>query len=273
MEALHAHPPQAMTDAVIAFTGRRIDAVVVLGSGLGGFAETVHNVRRIPAAELPGFPVSGVAGHAGELATGSVAGRTVLAFVGRLHGYEGHDVSAAAFPARIAARLGARCFIATNAAGGLHTAYQAGDLMLITDVLVLPLARRMGLDLHGPGSEDHPLPRPLFSEHLMQLARDAANEGRVRLREGTYGFCSGPTYETRAEIGMFRLMGADAVGMSTVPEILAAVRNGIPTLGISCITNKAVTVQQRVTHEDVTTVAAQSAEQFSRLLTALLGRL
>lgn len=273
MEALHAQAPQDMTDAVAAFAGQRVDAVVVLGSGLGSFAEILHHARRMPAAALPGFPASGVEGHAGELATGSVAGRNVLAFVGRLHEYEGHAVAAAALPARIAAGLGARHFIATNAAGGLNTAYHAGDLMLITDLLVLPLARRMGLDLQGIGTGGHPIPRPLFSEPLMHLARDAARETGVRLREGTYGFCSGPTYETRAEIGMFRLLGADAVGMSTVPEILAAVRNGIPTLGISCITNKAVTVQQQVTHEEVTTVAAQSAERFSRLLRALLGRL
>jgi purine-nucleoside phosphorylase len=273
IEALHARAPQKMTDAVAAFAGGRVDAVLVLGSGLGGFSDTLHKLRRLPAAALPGFPVPGVAGHSGELAAGSIEGRSVLAFLGRLHGYEGHPAADTALPARIAAELGARFFLATNAAGGLNTTFQAGDLMLISDLLVLPLATRMGLILHGHEADAAPLPRPLFSEQSLRLARDAAREAGVRLREGTYGFCSGPTYETRAEIGMFRFMGADAVGMSTVPEMLAAVRNGLPTLGISCITNKALTVQHCVTHEEVTTVAAQSAEHFSRFLRALIGRL
>jgi purine-nucleoside phosphorylase len=270
---LHAPAPPELTAAVADFAGGPVDAVVVLGSGLGMFAEALDNVKHMPVSALPGFPASNIAGHAGAIAVGSFGGKRVLAFLGRLHGYEGHPAAATALPARIAAGLGARLFLATNAAGGLNTAFQAGDLMLISDLLVLPLATRMGLPLHGAGMAEAHLPRPLFSAEMLDLARAAAREAGVVLREGTYGFCSGPTYETRSEIAMFRYMGADAVGMSTVPEILSALRNGLLTLGISCITNKAVSVKQSVTHAEVTTVAAQAAERFARLLSTLIGRL
>ncbi len=265
--------PANMLAALREFAGDTVDAAIVLGSGLGNFAESLDVARRIPTSSIPGYPASTVTGHAGELLHGAANGRSVLAFLGRIHSYEGYAAEDTALPARIASALGAGAFIVTNAAGGLHPGFETGDLMLITDFLVLPQAVRMGLPLHGRGTPSIPLPRPLFSETMLDLARESFREAGVAMREGTYGYCSGPTYETRSEIAMFRMMGADAAGMSTAPELIAGARLGLPTIGLSCITNKAVTVARPVTHEDVTSAAQEAAERFSAVLFALLARL
>lgn len=290
--AAHAQPPSALVlpadllQALRAFAPEPVDAAVVLGSGLGGFADTVSIEAVVDASELPGYPVSTIEGHRGRLLLGRAGERRLLLFQGRAHGYEGYSVAETALPARIAAALGARALLLTNAAGGLDPSFEAGDLMLVTDLLVLTAAQRMGLDLQrmgsglqrgDTGSQDatgiaSPLPRPLFDEAQLAAARAAARESTVRLREGVYGYCSGPTYETRAEIAYYRLAGAQAVGMSTAPEVLAAVRLGLPALAISCITNISRTVRQVVSHEEVTTVAAQASERLERLLHALIRR-
>ncbi|HOJ04850.1 MAG TPA: purine-nucleoside phosphorylase [Bacteroidota bacterium] len=250
------------------------DVAVVLGSGLGAYSDRLLVEARIDTSTLPYYPQSTVEGHSGELLLGSAHGRRVLVFRGRLHGYEGHSAAVSALPARIAAALGIPLLIVTNAAGGLHPSFRAGDLMLINDYVVLPMALHMGLCLHGPGNHDVPTRRiAAFREDDLASVRRAAATCAVPLKEGSYGFCSGPTYETRAEIAMLRLMGADAVGMSTVPELVVALRSGMRVIGISCITNKAVTVPQRVTHEEVTTVAAKVSTQFSALLDALIANL
>lgn len=309
----YAHPPSApgqppaslvlpadLLQALRAFAPEPVDAAVVLGSGLGGFADTVSIEAVVDAAELPGYPVSTIAGHRGRLLLGRAEERRLLLFQGRAHGYEGYSVAETALPARIAAALGARVLLLTNAAGGLDTSFEAGDLMLVTDLLVLTAARRMGLDLqhltsdlqHAAGDLQHltsdpqymdmsttdntasasPLPRPLFDEALLAAARAAARESEVRLREGVYGFCSGPTYETRAEIAFYRFAGAQAVGMSTAPEVIAAALLGLSSIAVSCITNISSTVRQVVSHDEVTTVAAQASERLGRLLHALLRR-
>lgn len=299
--------PPALMKALRAFAPEPVDAAVVLGSGLGGFADTVTIEAEVDAAALPGYPVATIAGHRGRLLLGRAEERRLLLFQGRAHGYEGYSVAETALPARIAAALGARVLLLTNAAGGLDPSFEAGDLMLITDLLVLTSARRLGLDLqhmandlqhmandlqHMAGDRKHligdprytdsstsdntaptsPLPRPLFDEALLAQARAAARDSDVRLREGVYGFCSGPTYETRAEIAYFRFAGVQAVGMSTAPEVIAASRLGLPVLAVSCITNVSRTVRQVVSHDEVTTVAAQASERLGRLLHALLRR-
>lgn len=262
----------ALDAALRAFAGDAIDIAVVLGSGLGDFAETVEVHDAVDAAALPDYPVSTIAGHRGRLLVASLHGRRLLLFQGRVHGYEGHPASATALPAAVSAALGARALILTNAAGGLDPRFSAGDLMLVSDLLVLPAAQRMGLDLQSaPGGP--PLPRPLLDAALLGSARAAAADARVLLREGVYGYCSGPTYETRAEIAFYRMAGAQAVGMSTAPEVLAATRLGLPALAISCITNIARTVRQTVSHAEVTEVAGQASERLSRLMHALIRRM
>ena len=270
--------PSALAAALRDFAWDAVDAAVVLGSGLGGFAGSVEIESSVDTAALPAYPRSTIEGHRGRLLIGRAAGRRLLLFQGRVHGYEGYRHADTALPAVIAAALGARALLLTNAAGGLDPSFEAGDLMLISDLLVLTGARRMGLDLHENGgaadsmAATGPLPRPLFDAALLAEARAAARESAVRLREGVYGYCSGPTYETRAEIAYYRLAGAQAVGMSTAPEVIAATRLGLPVCAISCITNISRTVRQAVSHEEVTTVAAQASERLERLLHTLIRR-
>ncbi|MFZ1728726.1 MAG: purine-nucleoside phosphorylase [Bacteroidota bacterium] len=271
--ALPASIPHGLLESLRDFTGGPVDVAVVLGSGLGGFASTIEILSSVSTRELPGYPVSTIIGHEGRLLLGSVYGLRLLLFQGRVHGYEGYSTEAAALPAQISAALGARLLLLTNAAGGLHPAFRAGDLMMISDLLVLPAARRMGYELNAIPSRQTPLPRPLFDANLLELLRQSAADSSVALREGTYGFCSGPTYETRSEISFFRMAGADAAGMSTAPEVIAAARASLPVLAISCITNIASTVRQKVTHDEVTTVASQASDKLARLVHALLQRM
>lgn len=265
--------PQDLLETLRDFTGGAVDAAIVLGSGLGRFADTVEVHAAVDTREFPGYPVSTIAGHEGRLLLARAHGLRILLFQGRVHGYEGYAPGHTALPARIAAALHARVLVATNAAGGLDPAFAAGDLMLITDLLVLPAARLMGLEVQGRFTPDTPLPRPLFAPGLLACAREAAAEAGVRLREGTYGFCSGPTYETRSEIAFFRLAGAHAAGMSTAPEIIAAARASLPVLAVSCITNVARTVRQPVSHAEVTSTAARASGELARLVHAFLRRM
>lgn len=259
--------PASLLDAVRSALPGRVDAAVVLGSGLGDFAAGVELTASLDLTTMPGYPAVTVKGHAGRIDRCCIGGKNVLLFEGRLHGYEGHAVDVAAWPVTIAAAMGARMLVVTNAAGGIDPRLRAGDLMLITDYLVLPLAPGMGLPLQRLGGSGRV--RALAPEHRALVQRAAADAG-VRLEEGSYGFCSGPTYETRAEISFLRSTGIAAVGMSTVPEYIAAAAAGLPVIGISCITNQARTVPTRVTHDEVTRVAAAVSERLSRLLHALL---
>lgn len=269
----YANPlPSALNAAVQAFAGDTVDAVIILGSGLGGFADTVTVHDRVSTTDLPDYPASTVIGHEGRLLRATADGARLLLVQGRIHGYEGHDAATTALPARIATAVGARLLLVTNAAGGLDPSFIAGDLMLITDLLVLPGARRMGLDVQRAEPYARPLPRPLFPAAMLDRMRDAAGDAGVRLREGTYGFCAGPTYETRAEIAFYRGAGAHAVGMSTAAEIITASAHGLPVVALSCITNIARTVRQTVSHAEVTSVAAKAADRLARLVHAFLRR-
>ncbi len=224
---------------------------IVLGSGLGGLAEAVPAPTRIPYKEIPGFPTPRVEGHAGELIAGELEGVPVILQSGRFHLYEGHAPDTAALPVRTFAELGAEILIVTNAAGGLQPAFRIPTLMLIADHLNLMWRN----PLIGPvqeGEERFPDMAVPYDRELGELARGAAREAGIRLEEGVYAGVLGPSYETPAEIGMLERIGADAVGMSTVPEVVAARARGLRVLGISSITNAAAGLSgEPLSHDEV----------------------
>ncbi len=246
---------------------------VVLGSGLGAFAESLESARVVPFADLPGFPRATVQGHKGRLVSGWVAGAPVLALLGRLHGYEGHDAATVAFPARVLGVLGARALVVTNAAGGANASFAPGDLMRITDHLNLtgrnPLIGA-NEDALGPRFPDL---THAYDARLAEALEAAARETGQTLRAGVYAQFNGPSYETPAEIRMARALGADAVGMSTVPEVIAAAQMSLPVCGVSCITNLAAGISQHpLTHAEVMEVARAVEGKFLDLLRAFVPR-
>ena len=244
---------------------------VVLGSGLGAFADQLTGAKGIPFRDLPHFPEATVQGHSGRLVLGTHEGVPVLAMQGRLHGYEGHDAATVAFPVRVLGVLGARALIVTNAAGACNPAFQPGDLMRISDHLNLtgrnPL---IGLNEDQLGPRFPDLTRA-YDPRLQQALDEAAVITNTALRHGIYAMFNGPSYESPAEVRMARALGADAVGMSTVPEVIAAAHMGLPACGISCLTNHAAGMSPRpLTHQEVVEVAAHSQQRFMNLLRALL---
>jgi len=249
-------------------------AGIVLGSGLGDVLDSIDIDTVIPYGEIPGAKASTVAGHKGQMIIGHAEGMPVVALSGRMHYYEGHEMPDVMLLARVAGRLGIANMIVTNAAGGVNTSYVAGDLMLISDHINL-----MGANpLRGPNIDDLGVRFPDLSEAypiaLRDLAREEAKKIGLELKEGVYLALSGPTYETPAEIRMMRTLGADAVGMSTVPEVVAMAHMGIPCLGISCITNMAAGIlPQKLTHSEVMETTARVQKDFSKLLLNILGRL
>ncbi len=253
---------------------RRPTVGLILGSGLGGFADQLDDAARIPYGELPGFPVSTVVGHAGTLVVGRMGGVTCVAMQGRVHFYEGHSAATVAFPARVLVALGARTLVVTNAAGGVNASFEPGTLMLIRDHLNLlgdnPL-RGENDDRLGPRFPDMTTAYPAA---LRALAREAADELGITLAEGVYVSMPGPTYETPAEVRMLTALGADATGMSTVPEVIVANHMGARVLGISCITNKAAGITgEALSHEEVTETATRIRDTFQGLLRGILARL
>ncbi|HTA93891.1 MAG TPA: purine-nucleoside phosphorylase [Polyangiaceae bacterium] len=240
---------------------------VVLGSGLGAFADELGSVIRIPYGEIPEMPRSQVVGHAGNLCAGYVSAVPVACLQGRAHVYEGHSQSRAVFGVRVLAELGCRAVLLTNAAGGIHGSFAPGDLMLITDHLNL-----MGdSPLRGPNFGAGPRFPDLshaYDPALLEGARDAARASGVTLREGVYAALLGPSYETPAEIRMLRTLGADAVGMSTVPEVIALRQMAIRVGAMSCITNLAAGVSgQPLDHSEVEATARRSRQAFTDVLT------
>jgi purine-nucleoside phosphorylase len=212
---------------------------LILGSGLGHFAERVENSVVIPYGEIPGFHASTAIGHAGNLVLGQVSGVDVVVMNGRIHCYEGHDMGEVAFPIRVLKFLGAENLIITNAAGGINETFAPGDLMLITDHINLSGRN----PLTGPNDDRIGVRFPsmchAYSPELREIAYKLAKDMNINIKSGVYLHTSGPSYETPAEIRMMRVMGADAVGMSTVPEVIVAVHAGMKVLGISCISNLA----------------------------------
>jgi purine-nucleoside phosphorylase len=247
-------------------------AVLVLGSGLGGLAEEIQDAVRIPYAEIPGFPRSTVVGHAGALVAGILNGVEVVAMQGRFHLYEGWAAVDVARPIRALAALGVELLLLTNAAGGLRPGMEPGDLMLIADHLNL-----MGRNpLVGPvvgGEERFPDMSAPYDAELRRVAASLALELAIPLEQGVYAALLGPSYETPAEVRMLRILGADAVGMSTVPEVLVARALGMRVLGISCITNLAAGLgSTTLSHDDVMEVGAGVRDRLAALVRALLPR-
>jgi purine-nucleoside phosphorylase len=247
---------------------------LVLGSGLGDFAEEFQDSVAIPYAEIPGFATSTVEGHAGRLVIGKVEGIHVLAMQGRVHFYEGYSVEEITFPIRTFKLLGIRALVLTNAAGGIDPQLSQGALMLIRDHLNL-----MGVNpLRGPNDERFgprfPDMGTVYSHELQEMACEEARAMGIELRRGVYAGLTGPSYETPAEIHMLRAFGADAVGMSTVPEAIVARHSGIDVLGISCITNMAAGLgAEPINHEEVVETGKQVRDTFTKLLRRLVVRL
>lgn len=246
---------------------------IVLGSGLGAFGDALADARSLPFSELPGFPPATVQGHKGRLVFGTLEGVPVLALQGRLHGYEGHDAATVAFPARVFGVLGARALVVTNAAGGTNPKFAPGDLMRITDHINLtgknPLVGP-NADALGPRFPDV---SRAYDPRLAAALDEAALAAGVQLQSGVYVQMTGPSYETPAEIRMASIIGGDAVGMSTVPEVIAAAHQGVPVCGISCITNLAAGIaRHQLTHGEVVEVAKQVEGKFLALLRALVPR-
>ena len=267
----------AVTAAVRERTGAPPHVAAILGSGLGGFAGRLTRAVSIPYADLPGFPVSRVAGHAGRLVVGELPGDgrpvRVALMQGRVHGYEGWSAAEVAFGARVLCALGSRALLLTNAAGGIAPDFGPGELVRITDHLNLTGQNALtgeNDDAVGPRFPDM---GTAWDPGLGALLESAAAEVRVPLRRGIYAGVAGPSYETPAEIRMLRTMGADLVGMSTVHEVTAARHHGVPVAGISVVTNPAAGLTRaRLTHEDVQVVAARAAAALESLLAAFLPR-
>lgn len=245
---------------------------MVLGSGLGDFADTLTDAVRIPFAEIPNFPRPTVEGHSGALVIGKKGRKAVAVLQGRTHYYEGFSQQEITLPIRVFAALGIKTLILTNAAGGINTSYKPGDLMLICDHLNLSGSNPLigpNLDSFGPRFPDV---SDLYCADLRAGIKEMAAFCGVPLWEGIYAMMSGPSYESPAEIRMLRTLGADAVGMSTVPEALVAGHCGMQVIGISCITNMAAGVLPRkLCHEEVVETAAKVHSKFHNLLNTLLS--
>jgi purine-nucleoside phosphorylase len=265
---------EAAAAVVRARCGVLPETAIVLGSGLGDFADTLLDAMATPYGELPHWPASRVVGHAGRLVIGTVAGRRVAALSGRVHVYEGHDLGTVVFATRVMGRLGVKQLILTNAAGGINTSFARGALMIIDDHINLlggnPLAGEND-DRFGPRFPDM---TEVYSARLRGLADAAARATGVAVTHGVYAALHGPSYETSAEIRFLRKIGADAVGMSTVPEAIAARHMGIEVLGISCITNMAAGVlPQPLDHTEVMETARRVRGSFIALLEGVIERL
>lgn len=250
------------------------DIGLVLGSGLGVLAERMEQATVIPYEDIPHFPISTVEGHAGELVIGQAAGRNVVLMNGRFHLYEGYGADVVAFPIRIMKLLGVRTLIITNAAGGIHTDFAPGDLMLIEDHINLTFRNAL-IGINDPEfGPRFPDMSEAYSRRLRAIAEEAAKEQGIQLVKGVYVGLLGPSYETPAEIRMMRMLGADAVGMSTVNEVIAARHAGIEVLGISCISNMAAGIlPEPLSHEEVMETAGRVKEQFLGLILAVLPKL
>ena len=248
------------------------EIAVVLGSGLGGFATSLERAISIRYEDVPHWPASGVIGHEGRLVIGEVSGRPLAALSGRVHYYEGHDLRTVTFATRVLGVLGVKVLILTNAAGGVNTKFAAGDLMVIDDHINL-----LGSNpLVGPNEERFGVRFPdltnAYSPRLRRLADEAGAALGLTLPHGVYAACHGPSYETPAEVRYLRTIGADAVGMSTVPEAIVARHMGIEVLGISCITNLAAGVlPQPLNHEEVLETARRVRGTFLSLLRGIIA--
>ncbi|MBR1408459.1 MAG: purine-nucleoside phosphorylase [Clostridia bacterium] len=244
---------------------------VILGSGLGSIADQLEDRELLPYADIPGFPKSDVSGHAARFVFGTLNGRPIVAMQGRFHYYEGLSMCRLSLPIYVLKQLGVEKIVVTNACGGINPAFSPGDLMLITDHINFagnnPLIGSND-ERFGPRFPDM---TEVYDPSLNDLARRAAGSLSIPLREGVYAFFTGPCYETAAEIRAYHILGADAIGMSTVPEAIAANYLGMKVLGIACITNMATGIAKTPhSHEEVLAIASASSRVFCRLLERIL---
>jgi purine-nucleoside phosphorylase len=259
---------------VRAKTGPVPEIAIVLGSGLGDFADRVKNAVVIPYTDIPHWPPSLVVGHAGKLVVGEVCGKRVAVLAGRAHYYEGHELTKSTFSIRVLGLLGVKRLILTNAAGGINTSFESGALMVIDDHINLfgtnPLIGPND-DRFGPRFPDM---TEAYSRRLRAAADEAARERGIAVSHGIYAALHGPSYETPAEIRYLRSIGADAVGMSTAPETIVARHMGLEVLAVSCITNMAAGVlDQPLNHAEVMETAARVKDQFIALLEGVVSKL
>lgn len=264
----------AAAEFVAARTSLRPHIGIVLGSGLGAFAEQIEGATAIPFAEIPHFPQSTVPGHSGRLVIGTIAGTAVAVMQGRVHAYEGYSSEEVTFPVRVLGRMGVRTLVLTNAAGGINPAFRQGQLALIADQINFSGRNPVA----GPNDERFG-PRffdmsEAYSARLRRLAHEAAKSMNLDLEEGVYLSVLGPSFETPAEIRAFRTLGADLVGMSTVQETIAARHMGIEVLGISCVTNMAAGIQaEPLSHEEVMETGRQVEARLAELLKRVVAGL
>lgn len=247
---------------------------LILGSGLGVLADEIEKSVKIPYNEIPNFPVSTVEGHAGQLVFGTLKGEKVVAMQGRFHFYEGYSLDKVTAPVRVMKELGVETLIVTNAAGGINESFEAGDLMLITDHI-----NNMGTNpLIGPNDSNIGVRFPDMSEsynlNLREMAKSIANELNIKLQEGVYVGNTGPSYETPAEVRALRTLGGDAVGMSTVPEVIVAKHAGLNVLGISCISNMAAGIlNQPLSHDEVMETTEMVRVNFLNLVKSIVEKI
>ncbi|MFD0694909.1 purine-nucleoside phosphorylase [Paenibacillus sp. GCM10027628] len=255
-------------------TGIQPQIGLILGSGLGVLADLIEQPIVVDYARIPHFPVSTVEGHAGELVVGTIQGKQVLVMKGRFHAYEGYGAETVSFPVRVMKELGVKTLIVTNAAGGINTSYQVGDLMVISDHLNLTFRNPLiGPNDNALGAR-FPDMSEAYSKRLRKLAHDVAASQSFMLQEGVYVGLLGPNYETPAEIRMFRTLGGDAVGMSTVPEVIVARHAGIEVLGFSCISNMASGIlDQPLSHDEVMETTEKVKPKFLKLVLGIIEAL
>ncbi|WCK55965.1 purine-nucleoside phosphorylase [Aneurinibacillus sp. Ricciae_BoGa-3] len=262
---------QEVADFISARVKIKPEIGLILGSGLGVLAEEIEDAVKIDFSEIPHFPVSTVEGHAGKLVVGSLNGKQVAAMQGRFHFYEGYSMQQVTFPVYVMRQLGIHSIIITNACGGMNRSFSPGDLMIIADHINLtgsnPLIGK-NLEEFGPRFPDM---STAYTPEYRQLARQKARELGITIQEGVYTGISGPTYMTPAELIMLARLGGDAVGMSTVPEVIAARHVGMKVLGISCVTDMAIGEElEPLTHEQVVEVANRTRPRFIQLVTSVL---
>lgn len=254
-------------------SGFKPKIAIILGSGLGEFSNNVQDKIEIDYKDIPNFPVSTVEGHTGKLIVGKIYDKEVILMNGRFHYYEGYSMAESTFPIRVFALLGVEKLIVTNAAGGINQTFNTSDLMIIKDHIKLvaesPLIGK-NISEFGPRFPDM---TNAYSKKLISLAKETSKELNIDIKEGVYAFMAGPQYETPAEINALKILGADAVGMSTVPEVIVANHCNIEVLGISCITNIIGKQQSQLTHEEVIKNADIASNNFSRLLLETLRKI
>ena len=243
---------------------------IILGSGLGDFADNLEGIR-IKYSEIPGFETSTVTGHKGQLVFAEVEGKKAIIMQGRFHYYEGYHISKVVFPIKVMKKLGVKTLVITNAAGSVNKEYNAGDLMAISDHINLMGVNPLIGENDATLGDRFPDMSEVYNKKMLELVQKLGKDLNIVVRKGVYAAMSGPSYETPAEINMLRIMGADAVGMSTVPEALVANYCGMNVLGISCITNSAAGVHpSRLSHAEVVETAEKVKNSFKMLLTSLI---